>query len=210
MRAQILKFIPAAIITLVSMGVCIALVLMLRNWVLAAPNKAPKTVVVSLIMPPPPPPPKLEEKLPEPEQIMDEVKVDEPVDMPDPNDQPSTGELGVDADGSGAGDGFGLLGRKGGRGLLDGGPFAWYTSRLQKTIYDALYENEKIRKKRYSVVVSIWFENGGKVKKIELQTSSGDKDIDNEIRHTIRTLSQADKPPEEMPQPVNLRIASRG
>ncbi len=209
MKTKLLIILPGAIITLVITVLSVALVLMLRNWIINVPDKSSRTVVVNLIMPPPLPP-KPEEKVIEPEQKIEEVKLDEPLELPDPNDQPPPGDLGLDADGSGAGDGFGLLGRKGGRGLLDGGPFAGYTNQLQKVIYDALYENENIRKKRYSVVVSIWFEGGGRVKKIELQGSSGDKDIDKEIRHTIMTLSHADVPPEEMPQPINLRIASRG
>lgn len=208
MRAKLLKFMPGAIMALVIILLSVMLLLSLRSCVLNTPDKPLKTVVVNLVMPPPPPP-KPEETLIEPEQKIEEVKIDEPVELPDPNDQPPPGELGLDADGSGAGDDFGLLGRKGGRGLLDGGPFAGYTSALQKVIYDALYENEKIRKKRYSVIVSLWFETGGRIKKIELQTSSGDKDIDKEIHRTIMAMNHSDVPPEQMPQPIKLRIASR-
>ncbi len=209
MQAKLLKYLPGVIMMVVIIVVSIGGILLVRNWVLSAPDHAPTRVqVVSLIMPPTPPP-KIEEKI-EPEK-QEEVKIDEPEPLPTPDDQPATGELGMDADGSGAGDGFGLLGRKGGHDLLDGNPYSYFTGQLQKAIYDALYENEIIRKRHYTVIVSIWVEGNGKIKKIEMQNSSGDKSIDNEIRITLNRLSEiSETPPEQMPQPINLRIASRG
>ena len=209
MQAKLLKYIPGAIMVFVIVLISVGGILLVRNWVLSAPEKAPLRVTTVMLMLPPPPP-KIEEKIEPPKQ--EEVKIDEPKPepLPTPDDQPSPGELGMDADGNGS-DGFGILGRKGGRGLLDGNPYGWYTGQMQKAIYDALYENQKIRKKQYSVVVSIWLESSGKIRKIELQNTSGDKEIDKEIRNTLKTLSViAEAPPEQMPQPVNLRIASRG
>lgn len=210
MKAKLLKYFPGAIMALMITLVSVGGILLVRNWIMSTPDHAPTRVqIVSLVMPPPPPP-KIEEKI-EPEK-QEEVKIDEIEEpLPTPDDQPSPGELGMDADGAGPGDGFGLLGRKGGRDLLDGNPYGYYTGQLQKAIYDALYENEKIRKKHYSVIVSIWVEDSGKIKKIEMQNSSGDKEIDKEIRSTLKSLSaMTESPPDQMPQPVNLRIASRG
>jgi periplasmic protein TonB len=208
MQAKLLKYIPGAIMVLVITLLSVGGILLVRNWVLNTPDQAPTRIqIVTLMMPPPP---KIEEKIEPVKQ--EEVKIDEIEEpLPTPDDQPSPGELGTDEDGAGAGDGFGILGRKGGRGLLDGNPYGWYTSQMQKAIYDALYENQKIRKKRYTIIVSIWLEGSGKIKKIELQNSSGDKEIDKEINTTLKTLSaMMESPPDQMPQPINLRIASRG
>jgi len=209
MRAKLLKYFPGAIMVFVITLISVGGILLVRNWVLNTPDQAPARIqIVTLMMPPLP---KIEEKIEPPKQ--DEVKIDEPEPepLPTPDDQPSPRELGTDEDGAGAGDKYGLLGRKGGRGLLDGNPYGWYTGQMQKAIYDALYENQKIRKKQYSIIVSIWLESSGKIKKIELQNSSGDKEIDKEINTTLKTLSaMMESPPEQMPQPINLRIASRG
>ena len=209
MRTKFLKYFPGVIMALVILLLSVGGIWWVRIWLLSTPDRSPTRVqIVNLIMPQLPPQ-KIEEKI-EPEK-QEEVKIDEPEPLPSPDDQPSPGELGMDADGTGTGDGFGLLGRKGGRDLLDGNPYGWYTGQLQKAIYDALYENEKIRKKHYTVIVSIWLEDNGKIKKIEIQNSSGDKDIDKEIRSSLKTLSaMMESAPEQMPQPVNLRIASRG
>ncbi|MBI3560659.1 MAG: TonB C-terminal domain-containing protein [Gammaproteobacteria bacterium] len=207
MRTKLIKYLPGTLLVVVITLVSVTVMLAVRNWIQTAPNATPTRVqVVTLVMPPPQ---KIEEKI-EPEK-QQEVKLDEPepAPLPSPDDQPSPGELGLDEDGSGT-DGW-LAARKGGRGLLDGNPYGWFTGQLQKAIYDALSENQNIRKKRYSVIVSVWLENGGKIKKIELQNTSGDKQIDKEISNTLKTVSaMAEAPPDQMPQPVNLRIASRG
>jgi len=63
---------------------------------------------------PPPPPPPPDEK----------VDVPDPQEKPDPtpsNDPPPGEQLGLDAEGTAGGDAFGLVGNKGGRGLVGSG-----------------------------------------------------------------------------------------
>lgn len=153
--------------------------------------------------PPPPPPPKEEVKLAEPQQAPD----------PTPSNQPPPGEsLGVDADGSGSGDGFGLVGRKGGRDLVGGGgsAFAWYSGIIKGEIQEKLSNDPKVRTGSFSVAVRIWLRLDGTVDNIRLMASTGNAERDRAIESalgSIRRLSQP--PPAGMPQPVTLRIVSR-
>ena len=77
--------------------------------------------VVLLRPPPPPPPPKPEEKPPEPEIKKEEVKLEEKTPDPPPDNEPPPAlkSLGVDAEGSGPGDNFGLLANKGGTDIIN-------------------------------------------------------------------------------------------
>ncbi len=154
--------------------------------------------------PPPPPPPKPEDVAPEPEEA--------PPD-PTPSNEPPPGEqLGVDADGAGAGDGFGLVGRKGGRDLLasGGSAFAWYAGQLKNELLEALGNEQKIRSGSYSIVVRLWLKDDGSIEKIVLAGSSGDTTRDKLIESTLSRLTRLSQPPPAgMPQPVSIRIVSR-
>lgn len=153
--------------------------------------------------PPPPPPPKEEVKLAEPQQAPD----------PTPSNQPPPGEtLGVDADGSGSGDGFGLVGRKGGRDLVGGGgsALAWYSGVIKTEIQEKLSNDPKVRAGAFSVSVRIWLKADGTVENIKLMASTGNAERDRAIETALgglRRLSQP--PPAGMPQPVTIRIVSR-
>jgi periplasmic protein TonB len=154
--------------------------------------------------PPPPPPPeeKIEEPLPQ-EQTPEEAPQDE---------APPAEQLGLDADGVAGADGFGLAARKGGRDLLatGGAAFAWYTSGLKDRILEVLSDDERIRRGRYQVTVSVWVRNDGTIERIKLRRASGDPTLDRAIEETLRGMQRAqDAPPLEMPQPVTLRIVSK-
>ena len=200
---------------LVVTGVASGMVYVIHGM-LDAPPKVKKMVQqISLIQPPPPPPPPKIEKPPEPE-IQKEVKLDEPKPVPDdmpPEDMPSTDDLGLDATGGAGGDAFGLLGKKGGHDLIGGNGgsrFAWYANTLQQDISDLLYEYEKLRKEKYSIVVNIWIDKTGRVHNVELVKPSGDKVIDKTLKLALSEIHQLnEKPPEDLPQPIKLKITSR-
>jgi protein TonB len=166
---------------------------------------------ISLIKPPepPPPPPKPPEE--KPPEIKEEVKMDEP--PPPKADAPPPGaNLGLDAEGKGSGDSFGLVGNKGGRELIIGGNgsrFGGYLGGLQKSIRDELGRNEKLRKGEYKADVAIWLSLNGSVERFELLGSSGEPDVDAAIKNVLGGIRQFDEPPSDMPQPVRLRISSR-
>ena len=89
-----------------------------------------KKVQISTVTLVPPPPPVVKEKPPEIEQPKKQTKeqvVDiaqdnsRPVDTSKADDKPVSKQLGLDAEGTAGGDSFGLIGNKGGSGLIGGG-----------------------------------------------------------------------------------------
>lgn len=180
-----------------------------------------QVVQISLLKappPPPPPPPPPEQKMPEPE-VKDEVKLPEP-EPQQANEAPPPGEqLGLDSDGSGSGDGFGLAAKKGGQDIttLGGGggtnrnQFAWFTGLVQSQLQEQFQKNEKLRRADYKIVVRVWFGSDGHVERYELAGTSGNPDIDQNIKVALNEMPRLKQsPPESMPQPVKLRVTSRG
>jgi len=170
---------------------------------------------ISLLKPPPPPPPpKPQEKPPEPEMKKEEVKIDQPKpDAPNRDDSPEGKQLGVDAEGGAGSDGFGLVGNKGGRDLLGGGKgaFAFYTNQLQRHLQDELARNKKLKRLDYRVMVRVWLSKSGSVQRVDLGGSSGDAEVDETLRTALAAApALRDAPPENMPQPIRIRIMNRG
>ena len=120
-------------------------------------------------------------------------------------------QLGLDADGGAGSDGFGLLGRKGGRGLLEGlnstKEFEWYTSPIASDIQNYLADHPEVKKGKYTIDVKLWLNNNGTIKSIRLADSTGDKKIDKNLQTALAEMTFSyDAPPENMPQPIRLRI----
>jgi len=182
-------------------------------------GKPKKHVVqqISLLKPPPPPPPpKPQEKPPEHEIKKEEVKIDQPKpETKEAANQPQEGkQLGVDAEGGAGGDGFGLVGNKGGRDLLVGGggaAFAFYTNIVQRHLQEELGRNRRLKLTDYRIVVRIWLSRTGVVQKAELATSTGDLEVDEGIRTALLNAGALrEPPPENLPQPLKIRITNRG
>ena len=135
------------------------------------------------------------EKPPEQEIKRDEVDIPEPEPMeeiPEIVDSPPVGDLlGLDAEGGAGSDGFGLIGRKGGRGLLSGAgdPNVMYASQLQHEIENVLAQVDELRSFAYSVRANIWVDMTGQVSKVVLVTSTGRKEIDQKLIATIKQVS---------------------
>jgi len=168
---------------------------------------------ITLVMPPPPPPPEVK---PEPEPEVEEVEIEpEPEAVPEESESeeaPASEELGLDAEGVAGDDGFGLLGKKGGRDLLggSGGNFTAFSASLEQDITRLLTENEDIRKARYNVVFRIWIDSEGRVERSELVGSTGDSELDQALELALSGQPRISRqPPQGMPQPVKLRIVSR-
>lgn len=163
--------------------------------------------------PPPPPPPKVEQP-PEPEiqEKIDEPEPD-PEPLPDVPDEKPAADTGLDAEGTAGSDAFGMVGRKGGKGLLGGGggsPFAWYAGTIKDSLIDILSDNDDLRRKNYSAVVKIWLGPDGSVTRYELSRGSNDPDIDKLLNKLLAKFKKAkEAPPVGMEQPVKLKISSR-
>lgn len=213
MKTRTSRLVLTICLTLFVAGLGTGAVAFVRSFLNSTP--APKQKVVQeihLIRPPPPPP---DEPPPPPPPPEEKVDVPDPQQQPDPtpsNEPPPSEQLGLDADGSAGGDAFGLVAHKGGRDLLGtgGSAIAWYGGLLKNEIYDLLSSDAKTRKGPYSVTIQVWVRGDGSVERVGIARSSGDRDRDQVIETTLARVRLSQAPPAEMPNPVILRIDSRG
>lgn len=204
-QRRYLRYLPAAGVAAACL-LAIGIVYLIKEWLGSDPGTPPPRLQQVTLIVPPPPPPKIEEPPPEPE-------IREPVDVPEPQAQepeaPASADLGVDADGSAGGDGFGLRAKKGGRDLLDGGPFGWYSGIVRADFRALLNEDKRLRRARYSAVLGVWLAADGRVERVEIIDPTGDRKLDETLRLVVVGIGRvSEPPPPEMPQPVRLRVSS--
>jgi len=203
-----------------------------------------KSEVRSVTLVKPPPPPKIKEKLPEPEIEKEEIVKnedmkqqivemepeplagpDKPEEASDDDTKAMDDQLGVDADGSGGADGFGLRSKKGGRSILSGGGggggsgngngrFGWYTSMVQKTISDTVREflekNGGIPDGELKALVRVELDDNGRIINYKLLRSSGNQRMDSAILKALASTGFDEIPPFDMPRALRFRVSSRG
>ena len=175
-------------------------------------SERPKVQTISLIKPPPPKPP--EEKPPEPpkiEQPKEEVKIDQPQPTP-PQDQPPPPAGGI-PDGppggmatdlqAGSGGGVGIGGSGG------GDRRAWYSRLITQQMEEELRRAKTLQGKDYRVVAQIWFNASGAVSRVILDKGTGNSELDETLKQEILRVSLRDSLPDDIPQPVHLRVVSR-
>lgn len=208
------KWLQPLLVGAVGLCVLVALGLLVKSFLGKgeAPKPRPVQQIALLKPPPPPPPPKPEEKLPDLKK--EEVKIPDPApEQPQqaPDNAPPPGQdLGLDAEGTSGSDGFNLAAKKGGRGLLDGGG-GGYGVLVQRHLQDLLSRDPKLRKSDYRVVVKLWFTGDGRLQRFELTGSTGNPDTDRNIKTALADVGAFPQaPPEAMPQPLRIRITSRG
>ena len=210
-RHALLRFVPAVAVVLV-LCFAIGIVFLLKNWLADKPGNEKKVVQQVTILTPPPPPPPPEEPPPEPE-VEEEIEPEpEEVveDMPDEAaETPPGADLGVDAEGSGAGDGFGIVGKKGGRGLLDGSPFAWYEGLMVSEIQDLLSNIDELKSDEYDFVIKLKVAFDGSVERVVLVRTTGDRERDKKLMSALTEFARFSRmPPGKMPPVVTLKITS--
>lgn len=188
------------------------------------PKRRRQVQMVTLVKPPPPP--VIKEKPPEPE-VQKKEEIVEPEQAPPPEDnnqaqdQPPPGDLGVDADGSGGGDGFGLVGRKGGQALIGNGGdrtlmqrYGWYTRMIQeeirKKINEHMAKNGGIPEGDHKALIEIVIDSQGRVVDFQLQQSSGSSHMDEALKQTLAGIRVSEEPPEGMPRSIRLKVSSKG
>ena len=200
-----------AVVAIALLAVCGVTFWYLRSLVSseAQSEKRQVPVVVKIIRPPEPPP---EPPPPPPEKVPEQIPQDKPEEKP-VEQAPQTAQLGVDADGTAGGDGFGLVGHAGGRDLVGSGngPFVFYASMVKDVVVDALSNVDSIRRSKYNLNVRVWIAADGRVERAALNGTTGNHDLDGAIEHALLNAGRVrESPPLEMPQPITLRLVSRG
>lgn len=217
-----LRRLPMLIGVVLSLALAVA-VYLLKDLFQKQPSTKRTVQQITVLQPPPPPPPPPVQKPPEPEVKEEKIEEPEPEpekepeQAPEQSEEPPGDQLGVDADGGAGSDAFGLAARKGGRSLLGGtagSVIHWYGGQVRQTLVDelhALLEDTPARKTGYSATLEIWIGPDGRLSRAELAGSSGKPEVDQAIRNALPRLRLAmpKPPPENMPQPVKIRVTSR-
>jgi periplasmic protein TonB len=213
-------------------AVLAALLVALAVWLYSVfskplePNKRRTVQEISLLKPPPPPPPPKTPPPPPPPPQQQPEKIDVPKPAAAPPDQPSQApppgpNLGVDAAGSGSGDGFGLVGKPGGGDLIGGGggggsggkvdPFAWYGALVKERITDAISKDKKLKAAaEFQRNVNVWVNASGAITRVELVGQAQNPELDEALRLALRAATPVrEGAPGEMPQPIRLRVSTR-
>ncbi len=189
----------------------------------AAPQPQRKVTQIAVLRPPPPPPPpKTPEKPPEPPKIKEDIKLEppKPADTPKPEaakEAPPPGPLGVDAQGTGPGDGFGLAGRPGGRDIVLGGGgggsgglgHALFANGVARHIAQELARQGVLRSVEYRVELRVWLARDGRIERWEIARGSGDAELDRQLGDGLARVAALRQPtPEGLAQPLRIRVTS--
>ena len=170
-----------------------------------------ETVALRII--PPPPPPKVEPP-PEPPKMVEEQKIEPPIDKPEdaPKDEPPPGPLALDAQAGPGGDAFGLGGKIGGADFLNGGGgtrFGHYNRLMGDKISDALQGDEKLRTTKRGGHVKIWLSETGKIERVQF-LHARDDETDRRIEEVIAAMPPLpEAPPKDMPRIIVMRVSVR-
>jgi outer membrane biosynthesis protein TonB len=184
----------------------------------SAPGKKAITTIKLLPDTPPPPPPPPKE--PPKEQPKDQPKEVKEVPQPKPEQTPPAEVLKMEGAAGDAPSAFaagavnneyksGDVGTKIG-GKKGMGAYAWYTGQIKTRIEDALATDNELSTAQYRIVIHLWLARDGRIERTELQGSSGKPKIDELIKKALAGIAAvSEAPPEDMPQPVKLRITSK-
>jgi periplasmic protein TonB len=171
-----------------------------------------ETVAIKLVQPLPPPP-KVEP--PPPPKMVEEQKIEPPVDKPldSPKDEPPPGPLALDAKGGAGNDAFGLGGKAGGADFLSGGGgtrFGHFAILMQDRISRSLHDDEKLNAEKFRATIKVWLSDEGKIQRVQVLHGSGDSGTDSRIEQVIGAMpALPEAPPKDMPQPIVVRIGAR-
>jgi protein TonB len=208
------RYLPIALLGLGVLTIGAGTFALVRSFLSGGPGQSQKVVQEIHLIRPPPPPPDLPPPPPPPEEKLVTPEPQQPPDPTPSNEPPPSEHLGLDAEGSAGGDAFGLMGNKGGRDLIGSGggsAFVWYSGLLKNEIMDQLSAEKRARSGQYTVSLRVWVRGDGSIERVSIVQGSGDRERDHAIEvalSRITRLSQA--PPANMPEPISLRIVSRG
>lgn len=147
------------------------------------------------------------------EQAPDEI-AEKPEDKP--SDEPKDEPVGTALTGGDGSSGLGTGNGSGGRGLIGGGggkggsKWGMYAGAVQTRVAEALRNNPLTRRAGFSNIVKIWSDATGRIIRVRLSGSTGDKAVDAAIENEVlQGLVLNEPPPADMPMPINLRLSAR-
>lgn len=164
--------------------------------------------------PPPPPPPKEPPK----EQPKPDAPKEMKVEQPKPAEAPPAEQIKMEGP---AGDGPSAFAAgtvnndyKGGDvktiGSDGGAKFNWYAGIVKNQIETALEKDKKLAQGQYKLIVSVWLKKNGDIEKLEWAQSDANPEIEQAVKTALDNMpAMREAPPENMPQPIKLRITAR-
>lgn len=184
----------------------------------SGPKRQNVKIAVLPDTPPPPPPPK-EEKPPEPEKQEDRPV---PQDVPKPQEAPPEAAAikmeGAAGDGESAFQSGGVSteyqggdpnGNGGGGGPVNRMQFGLFANQLKRHIQAALAKDREIKGHEYQLKVRVWLDKDGSFQRVELDSSSGDAELDQALTRAFKRLPPVSAVPADLPQPALLRLTNR-
>ena len=183
----------------------------------STPGKKAITIIKLLPDTPPPPPPPKE---PPKEQPKDQPKEVKEIPQPKPEQTPPAEVLKMEGAAGDAPSAFaaGAVNneyKSGDVGTKIGGKkgmaaYAWFTGQIKARIEDVLAADKELSTAQYRLVIHLWLARDGRIERTELQGSSGSPKTDELIKKALAGIAAvAESPPEDMPQPIKLRITSK-
>lgn len=160
---------------------------------------------ITLVQPPPPPPPPPEEKIPEPEKIIEPVEeavVQEDVQdvSEQPSPEPTSAPAGVNRAADVGSDSFHLAAGKGGGLFGTGGGGGSWSSFVSTHVRRALREDPRTSTASGYIEVLLSIDLNGRFERAELQSSTGNKELDEAIRDVLSRL-----PPLSRGRPASIK-----
>jgi TonB family protein len=198
-----------------------------------------RTQRIKLVAAPRPPPPKAKEEPPKPQEKAPEeerpsdrtsyqgqlalVENTTPGPPGPPGERPLDDQLGVEAEGEGPGDSFGLVAKRGGHDITrlgSGGSggvggitwaqqrmlFNGYGETIAQRLAKDLQDAAGVLAREYVVVTLIWIDPRGRLTRSELKNSTGSAETDSALRRALAEASILPEPPSGLPQPLMLRF----
>jgi periplasmic protein TonB len=208
-RKAVIKYVGGLLAALVLVCGFVYLVKTMMALKISKPERQVQTI--QLIKPPPPPPPDQPPPPPPPppEKIEQQLPQDKPDPTPDQPEQQAPDVLANDGPASAGSDSFGMHQGSGG-GVLGGtgtAPFAWYTDKMRDVIKDKLSNTSCVKSAKGSISTRIVVGADGRVKHIELTTTTGNPRLDECVDTALASITRVGaEPPPGMPEAINLRV----
>lgn len=171
-------------------------------------------VAIKPLPPPPPPPPPPPQNVPRPQEEQTQVSEQDmkPAEQAPEDPTPS---LGTGITGNGPADGFGMGGKDrgmvGGTGAggTGGSRFGSYFTQVVQSVTEALGRHSVTRNASFDIRVRIWSDPTGRISKVSLLQSTGEKGLDQAIRTEALLGCQLPDVPAGMRMPLELRLNLR-